>query len=151
LETPCTMLDTRLRVSPWSDRLSRSSLLRLTSTCRFASSYFREISGRWEKLSLPLGPSIWIVCSTIETFTLAGTTTGLRPIRDMGPSSSARFTGSGSRGFESGSGQRRLILPLFAVPVAPRLVVRAALKLLGNFHGAAVEARGRGPLRDTAQ
>src|SRR5271165_3814142 len=86
------MLDTRLRVSPCSDRLSRSSSRRLTSTCFFASSYFTEISGRWEKLSLPLGPSIWIVWSSIETFTLAGMATGLRPIRDMVSPFSAGFT-----------------------------------------------------------
>jgi hypothetical protein len=30
-----------------------------------------------------LGPSIWIVASAIETFTVAGTGTGLRPIRDI--------------------------------------------------------------------
>src|SRR3954469_18449895 len=82
------MLATRLRVSPWSDRLSRSSSCRVTLSCRADSSKETPISGRWAKLSLPLGPSTSILESTIETFTLAGTGTGFRPIRDMGPSSS---------------------------------------------------------------
>src|SRR5690349_4666942 len=77
------MLAIRLRVSPCSARCSRSSDERSTSTCRAASSYRTAISGRYCNESLPRGPSTWIVESASETFTLAGTGTGLRPIRDM--------------------------------------------------------------------
>src|SRR5262249_41938055 len=82
------MLAIRLRVRPCSARLSRSSSDRVTSTCRAASSYRTPISGRNVYESLPLGPSTWIVESATETFTLAGTGTGFRPIRDMGRGSS---------------------------------------------------------------
>ncbi len=83
------MLATRLRVSPCSDRLVRSSSGRLTTIWPPGWSNLTSISGRYLKLSFPLGPSTWIVESAIATFTVGGTGTGLRPIRDMGLSSSA--------------------------------------------------------------
>src|SRR6185312_7302901 len=78
------MLAIRLLVRPWSARFSRSSFGRATNTDLFASSKLTFISGRNVQANLPFGPSTWIVDSATDTFTLAGTGTGLRPIRDMG-------------------------------------------------------------------
>jgi hypothetical protein len=78
------MLLMRARVVPQRARTFLSPTIDSsteTETCPFSS--LTETSGRWVKLSEPLGPSTLTVRSAMETFTPLGTLTGFLPIRDI--------------------------------------------------------------------
>src|SRR5579871_2772137 len=77
------MLAIRLRVRPWSERLSRSSSGRVTRTAFLPSSY-STFMARWgASSSLPLGPSTKTLPPSRRTLTPAGTATGCLPMRDI--------------------------------------------------------------------
>src|SRR5437870_4591990 len=75
------MLLTRVRVSPWSDRLSRSSSGRLTS--RTPSPCSTTIGAATVWLRVPLGPLTVTVGPSMVTSTPEGTGTGSLPMRDI--------------------------------------------------------------------
>src|SRR6478609_8575096 len=76
------MLETRVRVRPWSERDMRSSLGRATS--RVPSSALVTVMGALTSwLSVPLGPLTVTVAPSMSTVTPAGTEMGRRPMRDM--------------------------------------------------------------------
>src|SRR3954451_5413844 len=72
----------RLRVSPCSDRLSRSSLDRVTTIAFWSASCLTATSGRKLVSSLPLGPSTRTTLPSTVTLTLAGTARGSFPLGD---------------------------------------------------------------------
>src|SRR4051794_21531728 len=103
--TPLTMFWIRLRVSPCSDRLTRSSSARVTRIAFWSASCLTVISGRKLVSSLPLGPSTRMTLPCTATLTPSGTTTGCLPIRDTAHPTSAqsRPVATGGRGLPNGA------------------------------------------------
>src|SRR5450759_2344703 len=77
------MLDTRVRVRPWSCLCTLVSEGRWTRSV--PSSWTTFMSGCRSRPSVPLGPSTVIARPSTVTVTSAGTVMGRRPIRDIYP------------------------------------------------------------------
>src|SRR4051794_32265668 len=88
-ETPRTMLLTSVRVRPWSARLRRSSLARLTTIASPSRATVR--SPTTSMASSPLGPFTRTDDSEIVTSTPLGTAIGCFPTRDMSPHRAEHF------------------------------------------------------------
>src|SRR4051812_31323659 len=108
------MLKINERVRPCKDRLTRSSLGRVTVIALVLSSNCTCMSAAGEKASLPLGPSTPTLPSATCTLTFAGMTTGCLPMRAIGIVRRTPATGRGSA-----QGLQKTHLPHGAEDLAP--------------------------------